>query len=536
MGGATLGTVLNAHAANRAEVDALVFGDRRLTYRQLREEVRQLAKGLLALGVQRGDRVAVWLPNSIDWLVLDLAATSVGCVFVALNTWYTAPELGHALAHSETNVLVVAGRYRSHDYESEFATLVAAAAGTDTDAGPGRFAGLPHLRQVVSLTPDFAGATHSLDEVRALGRAVPDVEWDAAVEAVDGEDVAYLLFTSGSTALPKAVPLVHRHLIENGLGIGSRLRLRDTDRFWFGTPLFFALGCANSYMAAFGAGVSYVLQDDLAPEAIRRTLIDEGCTVFYASNKISAALLDHTADLSGLTLRTGVTSGAAAIRAAVDRLGITEICNAYGMTETYGVCTMTDATDPLDVRAQWSGTALPGTEVRIVDPDSGTLLAPGQDGEIQVRGHVLAGYYRDHERTAAAFTEDGFFRTGDLGRQDAAGRVQWVSRLDDMIKTGGLSVAPAEVEAVLDRLDGIKRSYVVGLRDATNGQLVAAFIETEDGIILTADEVRAWCTGKLASYKIPRLVQSISAEEVPFTATGKVRKRAFVERHQQATG
>ncbi|WP_214404007.1 AMP-binding protein [Pseudonocardia lacus] len=522
----TLGRLVAEHATNRGDAEALVFGDSRLTYAQLLNAVRRTAKGFLALGVQRGDRIAAWLPNSAEWVVVDLAAAAIGCVFVGLNTWYTAPELEHAMRDSGASVLVVTSRFRRHDYESEFARLRA-----DATAGDGAVVGgLPALAHVVSFTDGFPGATTSMADLRAAGDGLDDDRWWAAIDAVQPEDPANLLYTSGSTARPKGVVLVHHGLIENGFSIGSRQHFRPDDRVWFGTPLFFSFGCANGLMATLSHGAALVLQDDLTPAAVVETMRTEKCTVYYASGNVTMALLDMPdLDASSLSLRTGLVSGSATVRAVVEKLGITEACNLYGLTETYGNCTVTDASEPLDVRATCNGTALPGNEIRIVDPDTGRVLGPEEEGEIQVRGYVTPGYYNDPERNAVTFTEDGFFKTSDLGFIDRAGQLHWISRLDDMIKTSGINVAPAEVEEVLDREPRIRRSYVVGLPDESRGAIVAAFIEFEDGQEMTLEEVREHCAGSLSSYKLPRLIEAISYDQVPFTPTGKVRKKSFRE-------
>lgn len=529
----TLGRLLIEHADKRGDAEAIVFGDQRLCYDDLLVAVRRTAKGFLSLGARPGDHIAAWLPNSAEWIVIDLAAASIGCVFVGLNTWYTARELAHALDNSESRILLVTSRFRGHDYEAEFRKLVAEHDRPADGRPPGPVVpGLPDLRHVVSFTADFPGATESLAGIRAAGDELPDAEWTAAVAAVRPEDTANLLYTSGSTALPKAVPLVHGDLIENGHGIGSRQHFRDTDRVWFGTPLFFSFGCANGLMATLSHGATLVLQDDLGIDAVLTTMTKEQCTVYYASGNVSMALLDlPDLDPSTLSLRTGLVSGPAMVRAAVERLGITEVCNLFGLTETYGNCTVTDADEPLDVRMHCNGTPLPGNEIRVVDPDTGTVLGPDQEGEIQVRGHVTPGYYRDPERNAETFTADGFFRTGDLGWLDPTGQLHWIGRLDDMIKTSGINVAPAEVEEILDRVPGVKRSYVVGLPDEARGQIVAAFVEFEDGGALSLEELRAHCSASLASYKLPRLVEPITADQVPFTPTGKVRKKSFRERY-----
>lgn len=528
----TLGALLQEQAEQRGDADAVVFAGRHVGYRELLAEVQRLARGFLALGLRPGDRIVAWLPNSVEWIVADLAAVSIGCVFVGGNTWYRARELHYVLRQSGARLLLVTGRFLSHDYEAEFAGL----ASVDDPAGERGGAvvpSLPALEFVVSLTPGFRGATHTFGDVVEAGRKTDERDWAAAAGAVPPDAPAYLLYTSGSTAAPKGVVLQHRSLIENGFNIGERQHLERDDRMWLATPLFFSYGCANGLMAQLSHGCTLVLQDHFEAGEAYETLIREQCTVYYASSNMTMGLLDlPEPDRARLRLRTGTTAGAAKnVRAVIERLHIEQVCNMFGLTETYGNCSVTDALEPADVRCGGSGPALPGNEIVIVDPETDRLLNADEVGEIRVRGYVTPGYYEDPERNAEAFDADGFLKTGDLGYLDRRAHLHWVARRDDMIKASGINVAPVEVEEVLNADPRVKRSYVVGIPDVVRGQIVGAFLELEDGQAMRPEDVHGICRASLASYKVPRVVEFLRPEEVPFTATGKVRKRDLRDRY-----
>jgi fatty-acyl-CoA synthase len=532
----TLGTLIQEQAAARGDADGVVFGERRVSYRGLLEDVQRMARGFLALGLRPGDRIVAWLPNSVEWIVADLAAVSIGCVFVGGNTWYQARELHYVLKQSGARLLLVTDRFLRHDYEAQFAALGAVDDGTGTRGGR-VVPSLPDLEFVVSFATGFSGATHTLGDVLAKGTRVSAAAWENAAAAVDPEAPAYLLYTSGSTAAPKGVILRHRGLIENGFNIGERQHLEAADRMWLASPLFFSYGCANGLMAQLTHGVTLVLQDHFDGPAAFRTLVDERCTVYYASAQMTMALLDlPDGERARLRLRTGTAAGAqATVRAVIERLGVTQACNMFGLTETYGNCTVTDAMEPPEVRWSGSGPALPGTEIRIVDPETGKPQNADEVGEIRVRGYVTPGYYDDAERNAAAFDADGFLKTGDLGYLDRRAHLHWVARMDDMIKASGMNVAPVEVELVLNADPRVKRAYVVGIPDKQRGQVVGAFLELEGGQQMRDSDVRDVCAAELASYKVPRVVEFLRHEDVPFTPTGKVRKRDLRDRYVAKT-
>src|SRR5918996_121811 len=485
--------------------EALVGSGQRYTYRPFRNEVRRLARGLHALGVRRGDKVAILMGNRPEWLIADFAITLLGGVMVGVNTWATARELQHILSHSDTRFLFCVARFLKHDYATTLPAL-----------------DLPKLERSICVGSGGRPDWLSYHDVLAKADAVPESAIDAAQSGVQPQDMAYLLYTSGSTALPKGVEIQHYALIENMWHIGERQKVTENDRIWLAVSLFWGLGCENALFNLLTHGGCIVLQEHFDAAAALELIERERCTVFYGTPNMAQALYEHPdrskRDLS--SLRGGATIGTPEQIMRVVDLGAHEICNIYGLTETYGNCNVADARDPLEKRLSNVGRPLPGVEQRIVDPQSGKVLPPGEVGEIRVKGYVTTGYYKDPQRTREAFDEHGFFRTGDLGMLDAAGYLHFRGRIKEMVKTGGINVAPIEVEEVLLSHPAVQAAFVTGVPDAKHDELLAAVIVPKRGASLSEREVTEHCRKSLAAYKIPRLIRFAVEEELPLTTTG----------------
>ncbi|MGE0484571.1 MAG: AMP-binding protein [Gammaproteobacteria bacterium] len=521
----TVSALIDELATRHGAREALVAGTRRLSYASLRDEVRACARGLLALGVQPGDKVALLMGNVAEWIVADFAATAIGAVMVGVNTWATARELEHVLAHSDTRVLITTGEFLKADY---LAML---------DAMQPRAERLPALRDIVLVGPRRHPGCRTWAELLAAGAAIDDATLDAATDAVAPTDIAYLLYTSGSTALPKGVLLQHYALIENMWHIGERQRVTEHDRVWLAVSMFWSFACENALFNVITHGGCLVLQESFEAGAALALIERERCTLFYGTPNMAQALHEHperaARDLA--CLRGGATLGSAEQIMRVVELGAREICNIYGLTETYGNCTVTDAGDPLELRLRSVGRALPGVELRIVDADSGADCAVGEAGEIRVRGYVLTAYFKDPAQTAAAFDEQGYFRTGDLGYLDADGYLYFRGRSKEMVKTGGINVAPIEVEEILLTHPAVKLAYCTGVPDPVRDEVIGAVIVTRPGAEVSAAALIEHCRAALAAYKVPRLVRFAAEDELPLTTTGKLQKNrlaaTFFGRH-----
>jgi fatty-acyl-CoA synthase len=349
---------------------------------------------------------------------------------------------------------------------------------------------------------------------------------------VQPTDILYVLYTSGSTARPKGVTLTHAGCLENGFHIGERQHLSGADRLWLAVPLFWSFAAANALMALLTHGGTVVLQERFEAEDAVRLIAAERCTVYYGLSHMARAMLETAAwgHCDTRSLRTGLTIGTPEeIALTMHGLGVREICNVYGATETYGNATVTDAHEPEAWRLQSQGRPLPGMQLRIVHPQTRAILPAGEVGEILVAGYVTPGYYRDPQNNAQAFAPEGYFITGDLGMLDAEGRLHYRGRLKDLIKSGGINISPLEVEEFLMTHPLVKHACVVGLPDAVKGEVPVAAVELQAGEMVTAEELRSFCRDRIASYKIPAQVVFLGADELPRTDSGKVQKTQLCE-------
>ncbi len=515
----TIPGLLDELAACFADREALVGGGRRYTYGSLRDEVRAFAKGLHALGVRKGDKVAILMGNKPEWIVADLAICLLGGVMVAVNTWVTGRELRHILAHSDSTMLIATDRYLKYDY---FAML------EELEPHP---KSMPLLKRIVHVGERPYRESLAYAEVFLRGRDVPDAAIDAASAAIDPKDVAYILYTSGSTSTPKGVQLQHYALIENMWNLGNRMHVTEHDRLWLAVSLFWGLGCENALFNLLTHGGCVVLQESFEPGEALRIIAQERCTLFYGMPNMVQAMFEHPDrpkyDISRMQ-RGGTLGTPEQLQRIVD-LGVTKFSTIYGLTESYGNCTVADADDPFESKVATVGKPLPGVDLRIVDPETGSEQPRGTAGEIRLKGYVTIGYYKDEDKNREAFDATGYFRTGDLGFLDDAGYLHFRGRLKEMIKTGGINVAPVEVEESLLRYPGVKLAFVTGVPDARRDEVIAAVVVAQEGSSLSEDALTEHCRRELASYKVPRRITFVREADLPLTITGKLQKNRLHE-------
>lgn len=520
----TFGGVLREMALRFPNRPAIAFERKEMTFRELDARVDEVAKGVLSLGVRRGETVAVLAGNRPEWLVAAFAAARVGCVVVPVNTWYKDEEIAYTLRHSEARVLFTVDRLLNQD----FCGMLQRIAPTVNQPTSGRIkdAELPELRYVIELGKKRLKASLSLDDLIQRGASVPQPTLDEYEEAVQPTDMVFILYTSGSTASPKAVQLHHASAIENDFQIGEKQHLNQEDRMWLAVPLFYALAAVNAMPAAWTHGACLILQEWFDAGKALEIIERERATVFYGLGNMTRALLTHPdlphRDLSAL--EKGLTGlSPEDKRLAIEDLGVTRCCSIYGSTESYGNCALTDADDPLDVKLHTQGYPLPGWEFRIVDPRDEYALDSGEVGSLLIRGYVTTGYFKDPEATRASFTDDGFFRTGDLAAVDEDGRLRFHSRLKEMIKVGGINVSPLEVEHLIDAHPDVQQVHVVGVPDPVKGEIVVAFVEpTKQG--LDPEGIRSFVRERAAGFKVPARVLFREDSALPRVASGKVPK------------
>jgi fatty-acyl-CoA synthase len=525
----TLAGLLRAGAHQWPDRTFVVDGDRRLTYPEADARVDALAGALLARGVRRGDPVALWLPNSTEWLLVALAAFRIGAVLVPLNTRYKPREAAQVLRQSQATVLVLTDRRWNIDFYGA-ACEIAPELGSNVP-GELRSESLPHLRHVIAAaTSGPLPGTTPLDDL--LAEPVDTAAVRAAERAVRTDDTTLVVYTSGTTGVPKGA--MHSHvLIENVRNICRAMHIEDGDTVLGHMPLYHIAGFCTAFVPVLLQGGTYYAMPQWDVDAAADLIADERVVIF-------GGIPTHFIDLAeSLTRRPRDTSclksawiGGASVTPAVARrakevLQLDALIAVYGMTETTSSTTMCRFDDPIEVVCDNKGLPIGNFEVAVVDPETDRPRPTGETGEVRVRGHlVMQGYYRAPEATAAAITPDGWFRTGDLGVFDEAGYLKIVGRLKDMFIVGGTNAYPAEIEKELEAIPGVRQAVVVGAPHERLGEVGYAFIQTADGTSPSADEVIAACRRDLADYKVPRYVQFV--DDFPMTSTGKI------ERHQLA--
>lgn len=495
----------------------------RLTYRALHDDAVALGRGLQDIGVGAGEGVAMLAPNSAEWVVSAIGAHRAGTTVAAFHTWVKPHDLDFLLAHSEAATLVVAAKVGEQSLLGTVQSLLPEVWDHDVDGW--NSVKYPSLRRVVVLGDEVPPGARAWRAVIDVGRGDAHREPQAPKEG----DVAFILYTSGSTADPKGVPLLHGDMIDNGFHIGERMGLDPSDRVWLGSPLFWSFGSANAMIAAFTHGARLVLQEKFDSVGGAAQIAEEGCTAAYLLPALAHSFT-KVPDIAEAfrTVRTGLTIGRPdEVEAVVSDLGITEICNVYGSTETYGNCCVTPHDMPLAERLRCQGPPLPGVEVRIVDPATNAELPPGSEGAVEIRGRITPGYWKAPDLNAETFTADGWYRSGDVGRLDQFGSFTFVTPHSGMIKTNGINVSPAEVEAFILSDPAVAEVVVVGASDPVRGEVVVGFVRPAEGSSLDPGEIIARCRRELAGYKVPRQVRIV--QEMPQTATGKLSRKQLRE-------
>jgi fatty-acyl-CoA synthase len=521
----TLGDLVDEVRARRPSGEAIVFRDERLDYAALKTRVDAFARSLLAVGVQHGDRVALLVTNRPEWIICALAAAKIGAIVAAISTFSTPRELAWSLEHCGTVALITLDAFRGRRFLDTLRILCPELG----DAQPGalKSSRLPSLRTVVAVDGQAPAGVFSLPEFLERGAFVNPASLAAAQQTLRRDDICYILYTSGSTAAPKGVMLAHGGVIANGFDIGARVHLTAADRIWLAVPLFWSFGSANALPAALTHGSCIVLQESFdAGEAL--ALIErERCSIYYGMPNMPRALLEHPdhPERPLGAMRTGLTIGPPEdIAMTIKALGAKALCNVYGLTETYGNCAVTDAHDPLPVRLNSQGLPLPGMTIRVLDLITRQPLPAGEIGQLAVSGHVTPGYFNAAELNAEAFDCDGYLLTGDLGSIEPDGRIRFRGRLKEMIKTGGVNVAPLEVGQVLLQHPDVVQGCVVGVPDQAKGEIVAAVVELRAGAAAETASIIAFCRERLASYKVPIRIDFRTAAQLPRTPTGKIHK------------
>ncbi|MGP4044158.1 FadD3 family acyl-CoA ligase [Streptomyces sp. 2A115] len=518
----TIPGLVRAAADQYGSVEAVVEGRTRISYAELGARVERAAAACVANGVRPGDRVAIWAPNTLDWIVSSLGAVSAGAVLVPLNTRFKGAEAAYVLERSRARLLFVTGTFLGTSY---VASLRRAAA---EGAGDGPLPGLPHLEQVVVLSDDAPADFRTWKDFLASGDEVGPEEVEARAAAVSPSSPSDIIFTSGTTGRPKGAVITHSQTLR-AYAVWSELAgLRADDRYLIVNPFFHTFGYKAGVIACLMRGATMIPQPVFNVDTVMANVASERISVLPGPPTLHQSLLDHPArdthDLSALRL---VVTGAAVVPLRLverlrSELGVGTVLTAYGLSEASGIVTMCRRGDEPEVIASTSGRAIPGTEIRVVTP-SGSPAEVGRPGEVLVRGfNVMRGYFEDPKATASVLTPDGWLRTGDVGVLDPAGNLRITDRIKDMFIVGGFNAYPAEIEQLLGLHPDVADVAVIGIPDGRLGEVGKAYVVRRPGVTLTGDDLIAWARREMANYKVPRVVEFVG--ELPRNASGKVVK------------
>ena len=502
--------------------DALVSVEQglRYTYDEFAEEVDRVARGLMAIGVAVGDRVGIWSPNYAEWALVQYATARMGAILVTINPAYRSSELEYVLNQSGISVLVAVQSFATSDYRSMIDEV---------------WSRVPAERVVYIHTADWG-------ELLAASDAVSAEQLEERTAQLQPDDAINIQYTSGTTGFPKGATLSHRNILNNGLFIGEACKYTELDRVCIPVPFYHCFGMVLGNLACTTHGSAMVIPAaGFDPAATLRAVAAERCTSLYGVPTMFIAELGEPglADYDLSSLRTGIMAGSPCpievMRQVVDQMNMREVTIAYGMTETSPVSTQTSADDPLEKRVTTVGRVHPHVEIRIADPDTGETVPRGAGGEFLTRGYsVMLGYWNDEARTAEAIDSDGWMHTGDLAVMDDEGYVNIVGRIKDMIIRGGENVYPREVEEFLYTHPDIVDVQVIGVPDVRYGEQVMAWVQLRDGADTTGEDIKEFCRGSIAHYKVPRYIKF--TDSFPMTITGKIQKFKMREQSIEELG
>ena len=531
----TIGAYFDGICETFPENDALVVRHQgiRWSYREFQAKVDALAAGLIALGIEPGDRVGIWGPNSAEWVVVQLATAKIGAIMVCINPAYRLYELEYALNKVECKAVVSAEAFKTSDYLSMLNELAPELRQCD----PGQLVSekLPHLTTVIRMGEAATPGMFNFDQVLGMGGETEVKRLAELQNILKPDDPINIQFTSGTTGNPKGATLTHCNILNNGFLTGEAMLLTDQDRLCIPVPLYHCFGMVLAVLSCVTHGSAMVFPGEaFDPLETLATVEAERCTALHGVPTMFIGELDHPRfdefDIS--SLRTGIMAGAPCpvevMKRVLTQMHMEDILIAYGQTELSPINNMTLPNDSLERRTETVGRAMPWVEIKIVDED-GRVVATGQKGEICTRGYsVMRGYWNDPERTAETIDAAGWLHSGDLATMDEEGYVRIVGRIKDMIIRGGENIYPREVEEFLYQHPAISEVQVFGIPDEKMGEQVCAWVQLNEGMALTEDELKAYCKDQITHFKIPRYVRFVT--EYPMTVTGKIQK--FVMRDQ----
>jgi len=530
----TVGEFFEEQVKKQSDREFMVYPDRnlRFSYTEFNERVNRLAKGLLSIGISKRDHVGIWARNVPDWLTFMFATAKIGAVLVTVNTAYKSHEVDYILKQSDMKAIAIVNGFRDTNYIKTLYELVpqlktGSRENLDSDV-------YPFLEKVIYIGQEKHRGMYNTNELMLLGKHQNDDELNRVKSSLNNNDVINIQYTPGTTGFPKGVMLTHRNILNNGFSIGERMKFSEIDRLCIPVPLFHCFGIGGGVLSVLTHGGTIVMLEIFDPLLALSAIQKEKCTAIHGVPTMFIAELNHpmfdTFDLS--SLRTGIMAGSTCpietMKEVMDKMNMTEITIAYGLTESSPTMTQTSADDSLERKANTVGRKYENIEVRIVDPETNEPLEPKKIGEICCRGYnVMKGYYKNADKTKDVIDDEGWLHSGDLATVDEDGYYTIIGRIKDMIIRGGENIHTREIEEFLFTIDGIRDVQVAGIADPKYGEIVGAFIIKEDDIDLREEDIRDYAIDKIARYKVPKHVFFL--DEFPLTTNGKIKKHELSE-------
>lgn len=521
----TLGEFLEKWATETPEKEFMIYSDRnlRLTYAQFNQRVDNLAKSLLYIGMNPGDKLGIFANNVPDWVTLMFATAKIGVVLVTVNTNYKTHELEYILKDADISTLALVNGFRDSDYVAMVNELVPEL--KQSQRGYLNSEKFPFLKNVIFIGPEKHRGMFNTAELIQLGSQLDEERFLEIKSKVSCHEVVNMQYTSGTTGFPKGVMLTHHNILNNGYATGECMNYTAEDRLCICVPMFHCFGCVLAMCAIISHGASIVMVENFDPMVVLASVQKEKCTALYGVPTMFIAELNHPMfsmfDLS--SFMAGALCPIETMNEVMKKMNMSEIIIVYGLTESSPGMTATRTFDPPEIRSTTVGKPFPNVEVKVADPDTGEELSPGMQGELCCRGYnVMKGYYKNPEATTKAIDKDGWLHSGDLGIMDEEGYFRVTGRIKDMIIRGGENIYPREIENFLYANPAIQAVEVVGVPSKKYGEEVGAFIRKKDGADLLEEDVIDFCRGKISRYKIPKYVFFVN--DFPMTASGKIQK------------
>lgn len=524
----TLGGVLDDLSKNNPNGWAVRYTDRNYfrTWKELNDEADLIARGMMSLGVKKGNHVAIWATNTPEWILTLFAAAKIGAVLVTVNTNFKIFELEYLLRQSDTKLLVMIGGFKNNDYVATVNELLPE---LKTTSGEIESEHLPFLKRVVFAGKETPKGMLNFEDLKILGGDFPVEIYEENKKTLNTHDVVNMQYTSGTTGFPKGVMLTHYNILNNGKTIGDGMKFTKNDKLCITVPFFHCFGLVLAMMACITHGTTMVPVERYSPVPVMNAISVEKCTAVHGVPTMFIAMLEHAQfnNFDFSSLRTGIMAGSPCpievMKKVIDKMNMREIVIVFGQTEASPGCTMTTTSDSIDKRVNTVGRAFPGVECKIIDPESGEELSVNTPGEFCARGYnIMKGYYKMPEATAQAIDKDGWLHTGDLCTVDEDGYYKVVGRIKDMIIRGGENIYPKEIEECLYTCDKVSDVQVIGVPSEAYGEEVMACVILKEGEEMTEEEVKEFVGARMAKHKVPRYVRFV--DSFPTNAAGKIQK------------